>query len=197
MQELNKVAMGQRIKQIRLQEGFRQWELARLLGTTQSAVHKYEHGVVPEPRRLVELARIGRTSIEWILTGQHWENGSQDQERLSPDLLQTAQLLRQIKTEERDSVDEALRIVRAAVGALRNAPGSMPATGPPVQALQSLSEETLQLLESAWRIQRAILQSVLCDTAGRLSTSPLVSRDTLERPEGHHSELPPSDKKMD
>jgi len=195
MQELNKVAMGQRIKQIRLQEGFRQWELARLLGTTQSAVHKYEHGVVPEPRRLVELARIGRTSIEWILTGQHWENGSQDQERLTPDLLQTAQLLRQIKTEERDSVDEALRIVRAAVSALRHVPGPVPNADPPLQTFESMSEETLQLLESAWRIQRAVLQSVLCDTASRLSTSPILSRGQTEPSDDHGPDAPPSTKK--
>ena len=68
MDEIDKQSMGLRIKQIRLQAGMRQWELARLLGTTQSAVHKYEHGVVPEPRRLLELARVGNTSIEWLLT---------------------------------------------------------------------------------------------------------------------------------
>lgn len=84
MRELDKQAMGRRVRQIRLAGGMRQWELARLLGTTQSAVHKYEHGVIPEPRRLVELARIGGTSIEWVLTGQHWENGSEEQERPTP-----------------------------------------------------------------------------------------------------------------
>jgi len=61
MDEIDKRAMGLRIKQIRLQAGMRQWELARLLGTTQSAVHKYEHGVVPEPRRLLSF-RDARTS---------------------------------------------------------------------------------------------------------------------------------------
>ncbi len=45
---------------------------------------------MPEPRRLVELARVGGTSLEWILTGRHWDNGSQTQERLSPELLETA-----------------------------------------------------------------------------------------------------------
>jgi len=42
MQELDKSAMGKRIKQIRLTADMKQWELAKLLGTTQSAVHKYE-----------------------------------------------------------------------------------------------------------------------------------------------------------
>src|SRR6185295_6180637 len=72
MDDLDKVALGERVRRIRIEAGLRQWELARRLGTTQSAVHKYEHGVVPEPRRLIELARIGATSVEWILTGKHW-----------------------------------------------------------------------------------------------------------------------------
>ena len=33
MDEIDKQSMGLRIKQIRLQAGMRQWELARLLGT--------------------------------------------------------------------------------------------------------------------------------------------------------------------
>ncbi len=180
MQDLDKAAMGQRIKQIRLQAGMRQWELARLLGTTQSAVHKYEHGVVPEPRRLVELARIGRTSLEWILTGQHWESGSEEQERLTPDLLETAHLLRQIRDDERHSVDEALRIVRAAVDAL-NAKSDQAPPDSRIREMHGLAEETLRLLDSAWRIQRAVLLSVVRETRHRLSESPVLldpSRDT-------------------
>jgi transcriptional regulator with XRE-family HTH domain len=171
MVELDKAAMGRRIKQIRLQAGMRQWELARLLGTTQSAVHKYEHGVVPEPRRLVELSRIGRTSVEWVLTGQHWENGSESQERLSPELLRTAQMLRHIQSEEMPRVEEALRIVRAAVEALR--PTSDEARrAAPVEAVLNLSGETLRLIESAWRIEKAVVRSVLGEAATRLSVPP-------------------------
>ena len=66
MEELDKLAMGKRIRQIRLGRTLRQWELARRLGTTQSAIHKYEHGVDPEARRLVELARIGGTRSECL-----------------------------------------------------------------------------------------------------------------------------------
>ena len=90
MQELDKDAMGRRIRQIRLEAKLRQWELAKLLGTTQSAVHKYEHGVVPEPKRLVELARVGRTTVEWILTGQHWEDGDEGRERLPREVYRIA-----------------------------------------------------------------------------------------------------------
>src|SRR5262245_43376599 len=56
MESLNKMEMGRRIKEIRKKARLRQWQLAEILGTTQSAVHKYEHGVIPEPRRLVKLA---------------------------------------------------------------------------------------------------------------------------------------------
>jgi transcriptional regulator with XRE-family HTH domain len=123
MEEIDKQSMGLRIKQIRVQAGMRQWELARLLGTTQSAVHKYEHGVVPEPRRLLELARVGKTSVEWLLTGRHWDSGSEERERLSPDVLRTAALLREIGADQRQSVDEALRIVREAVAELEEGRG--------------------------------------------------------------------------
>jgi transcriptional regulator with XRE-family HTH domain len=174
MQELDKAAMGKRIRQIRLGAGMRQWELARLLGTTQSAVHKYEHGVVPEPRRLVELAKIGGTSIEWVLTGEHWENGSEDQERLSPEILQTACTLREISDEERATVDEALGIIREAVRSLdderiETVPGYIAALS---GTFRDHADDTLKLLESAWRIQHSVLKRVTEEAGRRMEHSP-------------------------
>ena len=173
MEDLDKASMGKRIRQIRSRAELRQWELAKFLGTTQSAVHKYEHGVVPEPRRLVELARVGNTSIEWILTGNHWENGSSSQERLSPAILDTASVLREILDGDRPSVDEALRIVREAVrvmaplidSSLVREPGALAA------ALAAHSESTLKLLEDAYRIQKAVMQQVLDEADSRLRKS--------------------------
>ena len=186
MHDIDKQAMGQRIKQIRLQAGMRQWELARLLGTTQSAVHKYEHGVVPEPRRLLELARIGNTSVEWVLTGRHWDSGSENQERLSPEILSTATLLREIGEDERQSVDEALQIVRQAVAGLEEIQGDVdPAVD--VRLLEH-APDALRLLESAWRIQRAVLRRVLGEAGDRLSASAFARAaalsPTLRRREG-------------
>lgn len=182
MQELDKAAMGKRIRQIRLGASLRQWELAKLLGTTQSAVHKYEHGVVPEPRRLVELARIGGTSIEWVLTGQHWENGSEEQERITPELLSTACILREISAEGRARVNEALRIIREAVIAIER--GEVPNESPELAGitsyLHSHSGGTLQLLESAWRIQRAVLNRVTEETGRRLRESPTFPPESEE-----------------
>ena len=176
MKDLDKTALGERIRRIRGQAGLRQWELARLLGTTQSAVHKYEHGVVPEPRRLVELARIGGTSIEWILTGRHWENGSEDQKRVSAELLQTACALRELEDSERGSLEDALRILREAARAV--APPSAQPPGGAARAhattLGEHSRETLALLECAWRIQAAVLKRLAAHAAERLETSPLL-----------------------
>lgn len=184
MKDIDKAAMGKRIRQIRLRAGLRQWELAKILGTTQSAVHKYEHGVVPEPRRLVELARVGDTSIEWVLTGSHWENGSIEQKRLSPELLNTASLLREIMDEGKEPVDEALRIVRGAVQALEATPTDSPAPElpGPRSSLRHHSTETVRLLENASRIQKAILKQVLEDADGRLRSSPLLGGEDEDGP---------------
>jgi transcriptional regulator with XRE-family HTH domain len=186
MRELDKAAMGKRIRQIRLAAGLRQWELARMLGTTQSAVHKYEHGVVPEPRRLVELARVGQTSIEWVLTGHHWENGSEAQERLTPEILRTACTLREISEDERATVDEALAIIREAVRALSEeptdgAPGYLSALS---DSFQEHSDETLKLLEQAWRIQQLVLKRVAEEAGERMEKSPPFSGDRKPRRDG-------------
>jgi len=182
MEELDKGAMGRRIRQIRLGQGLRQWELARLLGTTQSAVHKYEHGVVPEPRRLIELARIGGTTIEWVLTGQHWENGSSDQPRPQAETLRLACALREIGDEERAKLDEALRIFRRAIRAVGDTNGHPPP--PPegiVAALRDHAGDMLTLLETAWRIQRAVLQQVADDAGRRLGEASPRSADAATR----------------
>ena len=119
MDALDKVGMGERIKRIRKKAGLRQWQLAEFLGTTQSAVHKYEHGVIPEPRRLVELSRLGNTTIEWILTGRHWQNGSQEQDRPPIDVFHLAERLQHFGPQQRSALDEALRIMGDAVEAAR------------------------------------------------------------------------------
>jgi transcriptional regulator with XRE-family HTH domain len=170
MRELDKRALGRRIRQIRLAAGLRQWELARRLGTTQSAIHKYEHGVIPEPRRLVELARLGGTSVEWVLTGEHWENGSAEQARVPAEALRTACLLRELGQENRRALDEALRILSEAVralGALDEGPPS-PEHEAVVVALRDHAEETLRLLQAALRIQRAVLNRVAREAGARL-----------------------------
>ena len=66
-----------------------------------------------------ELARIGDTSIEWILTGRHWENGSTEMERMKPELYELAAQLHLFSDEERRILAEALEMIHGAVAALR------------------------------------------------------------------------------
>lgn len=177
MDELDKRAMGRRIRQIRLAVGLKQWELARRLGTTQSAVHKYERGVIPEPRRLVEMARIGETTIEWILTGRHWEHGSDARERLPGAVLDLARRIHELGELERAAVEEALRIVRDALGAIDTAKRLPPPVDAAARALEAHGQDTLQLLDAAWRIQRALLQQMADDAKRRLAASRIGSSD--------------------
>ncbi len=164
METLNKIEMGKRIKQIRKKANLRQWQLASILGTTQSAVHKYEHGVIPEPRRLIKLAHLGNTTIEWILTGQHWDNGADCQERLPAEIYRLAERLQGLGPERRKTLDEALRIVTETADALHGPEGN----NSHIQDLAGLAaqlslvpEKQKGILTAALRIHRAILDSVM------------------------------------
>lgn len=119
MKQLDKSAIGQRIKHLRKTRGLRQWQMAQLLGATQPAVHKYENGILPEVKRLLELARIGDTSIEWILTGEHWENGSAEMNRMATGVFELARQIHALNPEERRAVGAALEVLHAANRSLR------------------------------------------------------------------------------
>lgn len=116
---LDKRTIGERIKYLRKARGLRQWQVAKFLGATQPAVHKYENGILPEVKRLLEIARIGNTSIEWILTGRHWENGSTQMERLDSDVYHLAHQLSMLTPGDRERLADAVKILRAAVEAMR------------------------------------------------------------------------------
>lgn len=119
MEPLDKVVIGERIKSLRKSKGLRQWQMAELLGATQPAVHKYENGILPEVKRLLELARIGQTSIEWILTGHHWENGATEMQRLPAEVYELAYQFHAFTPEERRILADALEVINDAVAAVR------------------------------------------------------------------------------
>jgi transcriptional regulator with XRE-family HTH domain len=172
MNGIDKIAMGRRIKEIRKAAGLRQWQLAQILGTTQSAVHKYEHGVIPEPRRLIELARLGKTSIEWLLTGRHWENGSEEKERIDEETFQLAVALRRFDEKERRVVEDAMRILTDAAGRVERENGRPVADIDPHEIanhLKSYSEETRRVLTAALAVHRAVMRTVLTMQESRLS----------------------------
>ena len=137
-----------------------------------------------------ELARIGGTSIEWVLTGSHWENGSDEQERVSPDLLSTACILREVSADGRATVNEALRIVRDAVRALeeervRHAEGAA--------SFRDHSSETLHLLEAASRIQQAVLRRVTQEADRRLGRTAIFASRSEPDDRGDREEPPAAD----
>lgn len=153
-----------RIKKIRKEAGLRQWELAKILGTTQSAVHKYEHGVIPEPRRLLKLARIGDTTIEWILTGRHWENGAAEKERVSADTLHLACALKKVSSEKRKIYLEAIDILEESLKVLEKRLGASLDDCDPMDIARTLkgsSPEILALLSTASYLQKAIQKKIM------------------------------------
>ena len=67
---INISEVSQRIDLIRKQNGWTQEQLARALQLSQPAVSKYLKERIPPAGTLLRLAKIGNTTIEWILTGQ-------------------------------------------------------------------------------------------------------------------------------
>jgi hypothetical protein len=109
-----------------------------------------------------------------VLTGQHWENGSEIQERPTPDLLKIACMFREISADGRERVDEALRIIQQAVSALQEHQESERGREEAMMAgaLRDHADETMRLLQSAWRVQRAVLRQVARDAERRLERGP-------------------------
>jgi len=119
--DAEKKEIGARIKRLRKEAGLRQWQLAELIGATQPAIHMYERGVLPEPKRLLELARIGSTTVEWILTGKHWENGSVDMPRVPREIYDLAFRFRDYSEEDREALGGALEVINNAVDSIQKA----------------------------------------------------------------------------
>ena len=60
----------QRIDWIRRQQGLSQQQFARKLNISQPAVSQYLNRRIPPADVLLRIARLGQTTVEWILTGQ-------------------------------------------------------------------------------------------------------------------------------
>jgi transcriptional regulator with XRE-family HTH domain len=185
---INKKEIGARIKKLRKESGLRQWQLAEMIGATQPAIHMYERGVLPEPKRLLELARIGNTTVEWILTGRHWENGSEEMHRVPEEICQLAFHLKDFSESDREALDSALDIIRSAVAALRKV-GGQEADRLTIEEvsrhLLSFSTGTIDGLTAALRIHGAVRGTLMAQAAARLTRSGLHGEVEAE---GHHSD---------
>ncbi len=163
MEPLDKLVIGERIKSLRKSKGLRQWQMAELLDATQPAVHKYENGILPEVKRLLELARIGHTSIEWILTGRHWENGATEMERLKSEVYELAHQFSAFTVEERKILADALDVINGAVAAVREAGKREPrdlSEGEIGRALKSFEKNGRESLMAALSVYDAVVTTL-------------------------------------
>lgn len=69
MQRVSAQEVGERIRAVRGKKT--QTEFAETLGVKkQNYISRYERGRIPSPDLLVRIARMGRVSIDWLLTGK-------------------------------------------------------------------------------------------------------------------------------
>lgn len=182
METVNKLEIGNRIRRIRKDLGLRQWQLANLLGSTQPAIHKYENGAVPEVGRLLRLAEIGHTSVEWILTGRHGENGSSRRERVGTRTFQLAERLQRISGEQARKLESVLELLEAALGtAPRSTPHASTEPAPEGKADSPIScdPQTVAALRSALSIHSAVTEEPRASRSSetrRSSGPPLAAR---------------------
>lgn len=69
--------IGDRITALRKEKNISQAELAKRLNVSRQAVSKWEQGTAsPDTERLIQLAEILDTEVEYLATGVHPEPGS-------------------------------------------------------------------------------------------------------------------------
>jgi transcriptional regulator with XRE-family HTH domain len=102
-------AFGARIKALRNQRKWTQKDLATKLGVQFSQVNKYECGMhIPPAEKLVQLAEIFETSVDYLLTGDQTEARPLH----SKQLLERFQALEHFESEDREAV---IRLIDAMI----------------------------------------------------------------------------------
>lgn len=95
--------IGQRITALRKEKNISQTELAGLLSVSRQAVSKWEQGLSsPDTTKLIQLAEILGTEVEYLATGTHPEPGS-----VVLNVVETVE-----RVEEKVIVKEVIRHVR-------------------------------------------------------------------------------------
>jgi transcriptional regulator with XRE-family HTH domain len=163
MDPLNKKEIGKRIKRLRKEKGLKQWQMADMLGATQPAIHKYENGILPEVKRLLELARVGNTSMEWILTGRHWEQGSEERERIPPEIFQLAARVHEFTREQRQTLISALELLENAGARVRERSSRNPGdldVQEIARTLRDFDSLTRKALAAALAVHEAVVETL-------------------------------------
>ena len=66
------MSVGERIAELRKKQNISQGELAKALGVTRQAVSKWENDLAaPDTIRLIQLADVLYTDVEYLATGRH------------------------------------------------------------------------------------------------------------------------------
>ena len=95
--------IGERITALRKEKNISQAELAKRLNVSRQAVSKWEQGTSsPDTDRLIQLAEILGTEVEYLATGTHPEPGS-----VVLNIVETVE-----RVEEKIVVKEVIRHVR-------------------------------------------------------------------------------------
>ena len=66
---IDRKAISERIREVMREADITQKGLADRLGISQPAVSLYLQGRMPPPEVLLHIARLGNTTVEWLLTG--------------------------------------------------------------------------------------------------------------------------------
>ncbi len=94
-------AFGARVKRLRKQKKWTQKELAKKLETRFSMLNKYECGLhIPPADKLIKLAEIFETTVDYLLTGDHTEERPLHNIRL----VERLQILEQFQAEDMEAV---------------------------------------------------------------------------------------------
>ena len=101
-QEINKKAVGSRIKQIRLNKGYTLESFGKLFGASKGNVQQWENGVsLPNKERLATISKIADMTVNELLYGYNF-NLYDEVEKLSnkEKLLLAKRLLEDVTNEE-------------------------------------------------------------------------------------------------
>jgi transcriptional regulator with XRE-family HTH domain len=111
-------AFGARLKRLRKQRGWTQKDLGEKLGIRFSLLNKYEGGVhVPPLERLIHLADIFETSVDYLVTGREDDQQALHNRRL----LERFRALEDFQADDQEvviKVIDAMIVKRRAEGAV-------------------------------------------------------------------------------
>ncbi len=112
--------LGKIIKQLRIENGYTQEELGKLIGVKKAAIHKYESGIVQNMKRTTigKLANIFNVSPSYLLG---YTDNNINIEKTPPQLSDGEQklieLFRQVPKEQQELV---LSMINGAIESLNN-----------------------------------------------------------------------------